>query len=77
MPFQEADLPPAARARAEQTILFVGRRTHDESAAAVRVLWCLHTGWKIAGALLWLVPKPVRDWGYRWVARKWGPLPRG
>ncbi|MBL4884880.1 MAG: thiol-disulfide oxidoreductase DCC family protein [Planctomycetaceae bacterium] len=39
------------------------------TAAVVRVLWGLPGIWKIAGWLLWLVPGPLRDIGYRLVAK--------
>jgi predicted DCC family thiol-disulfide oxidoreductase YuxK len=39
-----------------------------QSAAVVRVLWKLGGIWIPLGGLLWLVPKPFRDLGYRLVA---------
>lgn len=63
--------------RARETILWLdGPRTLTESAAAVRALWMTRRGWPLLGGALWLMPKPLRDWGYRWVARRWGPVPR-
>ncbi len=35
------------------------------SAAAVRVLWRLGGIWWLIGWLLWLIPRPLRDVGYR------------
>jgi predicted DCC family thiol-disulfide oxidoreductase YuxK len=40
-------------------------RLYLRSAAAVRILWRLGGGWRLLGALLWLVPLPLRDVGYR------------
>lgn len=41
---------------------------YRKSAAAVRILWQLGgIGW-VAGTALWLIPKPLRDWGYDVVA---------
>ena len=42
---------------------------YRRSAAVVRVLWELSLPLRIAGWLLWLVPKPLRDLGYRLVAK--------
>lgn len=50
-------------------ILADARGVHRRSSAVVRVLWLLGGGWRIAGTLLWLVPKPLRNLGYKLVAR--------
>jgi predicted DCC family thiol-disulfide oxidoreductase YuxK len=53
-----------------KTVVLVDQRgTHRRSSAVVRVLWTLGGFWKAAGGLLWLVPKPLRELGYRFVAR--------
>src|SRR5581483_8153825 len=39
------------------------------SAATIAVLRYLGGGWRLLGALLRAVPRPVRDWGYDVVAR--------
>ena len=44
-------------------------RIYRKSAAVVRILWQLGTMSRIGGTLLWLIPKPIRDWGYGVVAR--------
>lgn len=44
-------------------------RLYRQSAAGVRVLWILGGLSALAGALLWCVPKPIRDLGYRLIAR--------
>lgn len=63
--------------RAQQTVLVLTeKKAYEESAAVVRVLWRLRRGWPVAGAALWVVPKPLRDWGYRQVAMRKGPLRR-
>ena len=38
------------------------------SAAVVRVLWQLGGIWSLCGTLLWLIPRPLRDVGYRVVS---------
>ena len=46
------------------------------SSAICRMLWSLGVHWKVAGALLWLVPRPLRDFGYDMFAkRRHGLLP--
>jgi predicted DCC family thiol-disulfide oxidoreductase YuxK len=41
---------------------------YKRSAAVVRLLWLLGGGWSACGTLLWLIPWPLRDLGYRLVA---------
>lgn len=43
-------------------------RVYRRSAAIVRVLWLLGFPWNICGWLLWLIPLPIRNLGYRMVA---------
>lgn len=43
-------------------------REFVRSAAAVRVLWRMGGGWWLIGWLLYLIPRPLRDIGYRLVA---------
>lgn len=38
------------------------------SSAVIRLFWILGGFWSFAGALIWLVPKPLRNFGYRFVA---------
>jgi len=46
------------------------------SSAICRMLWGLRLHWKIAGTLLWLIPLPLRDYGYNQFAkRRHGLLP--
>ncbi|NQU48157.1 MAG: DUF393 domain-containing protein [Planctomycetes bacterium] len=39
------------------------------STAIVQVLRLLGGKWKAASLLLWLIPLPLRDWGYKFIAR--------
>jgi predicted DCC family thiol-disulfide oxidoreductase YuxK len=48
--------------------LDAGGREFVRSAAVVRVLWLLGGLWWWIGWLLWLIPLPLRDLGYRIVA---------
>ena len=43
--------------------------SYQYSTAVVRILLRLGRVWWLAGCLLWLVPRPVRDLGYRMIAR--------
>ncbi|MEZ6058208.1 MAG: DCC1-like thiol-disulfide oxidoreductase family protein [Planctomycetaceae bacterium] len=44
-----------------------GRLT-SRSTAAVRALWHIGGCWKFVAALLWVIPWPLRDLGYRLIA---------
>lgn len=49
-------------------VLIDGERTYRKSAAVLRVLGRLGGFWRGAAAVLWLVPRPLRDVGYSWIA---------
>jgi len=52
-----------------QTLLLVdGERTWQHTAAILRVLHALGWPWRLAWAA-WLIPPPLRDALYRWLAR--------
>ena len=56
-------------ARSLDTMMYVDRRgTFRRSAAVVRILRHLGGVWAIGGGILWIVPLPLRDIGYRFVA---------
>jgi predicted DCC family thiol-disulfide oxidoreductase YuxK len=53
-----------------QTLLVVQHgRSWQNTAAILRVLDAIGWPWKLAWAA-WIVPAPLRDRGYRWVARR-------
>ena len=52
----------------ETFVLLEGESVYTRSTAALRVAKRLHRGWSLFYALI-LVPRPIRDWGYRFVAR--------
>jgi predicted DCC family thiol-disulfide oxidoreductase YuxK len=49
-------------------VLVEGDRAYLRSTAALRVAMKLCRGWPLLGLFL-LVPRPIRDLVYRWVAR--------
>lgn len=50
-------------------ILWTPQRAYRQSAAVVRILWTLGGVWRPIACLLWLIPLPLRNAGYRLVAR--------
>jgi predicted DCC family thiol-disulfide oxidoreductase YuxK len=54
---------------ANTLIAVVGERSYLRSAAVVQVARRLR-GWRRLQAALWLVPRPLRDAGYRLVAQR-------
>lgn len=50
-------------------IVVDGRGMHRRSAAIVVILKGLGLPWRMAGSLLWLIPAPLRNLGYRTVSR--------
>ena len=52
------------------TLVFVRTgTTYIRTAAVSRILMALGGRWQMGGAMLWLIPFPVRDLGYRLVSR--------
>jgi predicted DCC family thiol-disulfide oxidoreductase YuxK len=54
---------------AASSVVLVGAGSWLRSAAIVRTLWAMRGPWRPLGVLLWLVPWPLREAGYRLVAR--------
>jgi predicted DCC family thiol-disulfide oxidoreductase YuxK len=62
-------VPESLRQQMGTLVLWQNGRRHLRTAAVCRILMILG-GWpRCLGALLWLVPWPLRDLGYRLVAR--------
>lgn len=53
----------------ETLVVTTGAGTFRRSAAVVRILWRLAPHWRLLGGLLWLIPLPLRDLGYRIVSK--------
>ncbi len=52
------------------TMVFVrGGETFTRTAAVSRILMTLGGRWKLLGWMLWIVPSPIRELGYRVVSR--------
>lgn len=52
----------------KSVVLLDEQGLHRHSTAVVRVLRNLGGIWSIAAAILWLIPRPLRDLGYRCIA---------
>jgi len=61
--------PESLKQRDSLFLLDSQGRWHSRSGAIVRILLGLPKAWSAIGALLWLVPFPLRDLGYIIVAR--------
>jgi predicted DCC family thiol-disulfide oxidoreductase YuxK len=50
-------------------VVTLGSKKYRKSAAVVRILWKMGGLNAVLGTLLWLIPFPIRDLGYKLVAR--------
>lgn len=65
----EGVVPAADRESLNSLLLLTDTGLYRRSAAVIRILWRIG-GWSRAvGTLLWLVPWPLRELGYRIVSR--------
>jgi len=68
---------PERQQQMDTVVLLRGGRSFVRSAAIVRLGWYLRWHFRVLAALLWCVPLPLRDLGYRLVAhyrkRLWAP----
>ena len=46
-----------------------GGRTWKSSSAIVRIFWRIGGIWSLVGSLIWVLPKPIREFAYRTIAR--------
>ncbi len=65
-----AMLPEADTANLNSMAVAIDGKIYRRSSAVVRMLWGLGPFWRLCGWLLWLIPLPLRDLGYKVVA-KW------
>lgn len=66
----EIESCPAELRALDSLLLFDGHRWHAQSSAVCRILWGMGPVWALPGLLLWLVPRPLRNLGYDFVARR-------
>lgn len=57
------------RTNLKSVVFWNGRNCYRESTAVVRILWSLGGVWRAIASLLWCIPWPIRDIGYRLVSR--------
>ncbi len=67
--FAEVHVPSDLRRQLDTIILLKDGTIYVRTAAVSRILMCVGGRWSIFGRMLWLIPWPVRDLGYRIVAR--------
>jgi predicted DCC family thiol-disulfide oxidoreductase YuxK len=63
-----ARLSPEDTRNLDSLVVQVDGKTYHRSSAVVRILWRLGGVAGLFGTLLWLIPRPLRDLGYRVVA---------
>ena len=68
-PTAAASLPEEIVQGLDTVVLLDGESSYIRSSAIVRIFWKIGGLWSILGTLLWLIPKPLRDLGYKIVAR--------
>ena len=57
-------------AKPASVLLIDGECAYAESSALIRVLRVFGGAWPLLAGLLWIVPKPLRDVGYRAIAKR-------
>ncbi len=48
----------------DSVIVYSGNNWYSRSTAVCHILWRLSPFWKIIGCILWLIPKPIRNFVY-------------
>jgi predicted DCC family thiol-disulfide oxidoreductase YuxK len=64
----EANVPASIRQSLNTLVFTQAGQVHVRTAAVSRILMTLGGRWKLAGILLWIIPFPLRDLGYRMVS---------
>jgi len=60
-------LTESDRKELSSVVLLNSNGKYRRSAAVVRIFWELSGFWSLLGTLLWLIPRPLRDLGYKLV----------
>ncbi len=63
-----ATLPAWCRNDLKTVVLRQHGKYWIRTGAVCRILWGCGGIWRVAGCLLWVIPSPIRDLGYRFVA---------
>ena len=63
-------LAPEDVVQLHSLVLWTSDRVFRKSSAVAQILLRLGGARAVAGSLLWLVPRPVRDWGYDFIAKR-------
>lgn len=50
-------------------VLYDDRGPARHSTAVTRILWHVGGIWRFVSLCLWLIPSPIRNWGYRFVSK--------
>jgi predicted DCC family thiol-disulfide oxidoreductase YuxK len=66
---ERAGRVPAATSEPDSIVFVVGSRVYERSGAALRIARYLRAGWPLLAGLL-IVPAPLRDLVYRWIAAR-------
>jgi len=54
-----------------ESILFIKDGEQSQfSSAVIGVLKTMGGFWWLVGTIIWIIPKPVRDWGYHFVGKR-------
>jgi predicted DCC family thiol-disulfide oxidoreductase YuxK len=64
------ELPEADRRELKTLVIRDHRGVARYSTAVVRILWQIGGIWSFFGTCLWLIPSPIRNWGYRFVSAR-------
>lgn len=62
-------VPESIREHMDTFVFLHAGKLHVRTGALIRILWVLGGVWGFLGSLLWLIPAPLRNLGYRFVAR--------
>jgi predicted DCC family thiol-disulfide oxidoreductase YuxK len=63
------NLPAEDIAEVKSLVVSVSGKTFRHSAAVIRILKALGGKWSVFAVVLWMIPRPLRDLGYRMISR--------
>jgi predicted DCC family thiol-disulfide oxidoreductase YuxK len=59
---------PSDSSDLQSFVVVDSKGAHRRSRAVVQLLWNLGSAYKFLAVLIWVIPLPLREWGYRFVA---------